>query len=60
MARQNAIMRLAVEGAEDLAADLGRHHEQAHGQQFDVFEAPDGFLQCNRFAELRVRCTSVA
>jgi len=42
----------AVEGAEDLAADLVRYHEHARRKQIDVVEAPDDSLEAHGFEKI--------
>ena len=43
---------IAVVSAESVAADLRRHHEQAHREQFDILESPDFLLQTHRLHKL--------
>src|SRR5581483_3676929 len=44
----------ALESSERLAADARSDDEEADGQQFQIVEAPDDFLQANRVSELFV------
>jgi len=47
-----------IESAEGLTADFSRGDEQAHRQEFDLFESPDQLLQGDGFHKFIVRMSA--